>query len=81
MFDCQSLVQPLDVVFIMAYDERNDVIPGPCTAWANSPINKTRLGIAAVSTPSCCIIDVVTCFPPSIARIIASNVDRAVSIV
>jgi hypothetical protein len=44
IYDIASLVKHVDLVFIMAYDERNDFTPGRCIAWANAPHNKTQRG-------------------------------------
>jgi len=44
-YDWAALGAAADLVFIMAYDEQDQVCSGPCTAKANSPLDKTRSGV------------------------------------
>lgn len=43
-YDYKALSDIVDFAFIMAYDERSQIV-GNCTAWANSPYNMTMAGI------------------------------------
>lgn len=44
--DTWSLATHSDYIFIMAYDEQENII-GECTAQANAPYHRTNLGVTA----------------------------------
>jgi len=44
-YDWAAIMSAADLLFIMAYDEQDQVCDGPCTAKANSPLEKTRSGV------------------------------------